>query len=570
VPRSGAGKHYFRALQTWVTLCATERCFAPDDPEQPYDPESNISPYLSSPGTMQGGVNEASRLKRVLRGAGDHKGKGVDVAVSELINAAFGAELRKYCHFGKELCIITLLIKELCSMTVDLRPLLGGLRVYDTAKHIRKLELRGVVPGLERSNRTGPDTFLKGVSWKGAVGQPDLSAGLGVNMWALLLMGALIGNDELHTKNSSKVATSLLTLMLNMAPASSTPGGRVPVRSFNQQTGAPETVIVSTGRQPEHFLRAINDDKFATRGEFTYCPQDEDKMPEDYLGSAHVLAMSKFIKCKYVDVPPHHLRGFYQLMQKRHYALVRTADHGREAALGSLYIEEGGAVITWRDAQNREGRAKVGMMEWDGYIQANGFLVMPMVWRSGAAVATGDPVYPVGCLVSTGARDSLQLPSATLGLVSTPYTGNYDPVKYGYHALVNPDRPELIFLDTLRTHESLVPPGRMMWIRSKSSTGATLHPRPAGPEQPEQYIRARLNVPTEQVPAVRFLSFVAIHSDAIVTQGAPMGKLFMTVLQRRPNASQIQDCSYRHVAVDPCDLVLAVPVGSSEIKEIMM
>ena len=565
VPRGGAGKHYYRALQTWVTLCATERCFAPDDPEQPYDPESNISPYLSSPGTMQGGVNEASRLKRVLRGAGDHKGKGVEVAVAELISAAFGAELRKYCHFGKELCIITLLIKELCSMTVDLRPLLGGLRVYDTAKHIRKLELRGAVPGLERSNHTGPDTFLKGVSWKGAAGQPDLSAGLGVNMWALLLMGALIGNDELHTKNSSKVATSLLTLMLNMAPASSTPGGRVPVRSFNQQSGAPETVIVNTGTQPEHFLRAINDDKFATGGGFTYCPQDEDRMPEDYLGSAHVLAMSKFIKCKYVDVPPHHLRGFYQLMQGRHYALVRTADHGREAALGSLYIDKSGAVITWRDAQGREGRAKVGMTEWDGYIQANGFLVMPMVWRSGAVVATGDPIYPVGCLVSKGTQESLQQSSASLGLDSMPYTGNYDPVKYGYHALVKPST--MMFLDTLRTHENLVPPGRMMWIRPGTDTSKALHPHP---DQPEQYICARLNVPTEQVPAVCFLSFAASHSDAIVTQGASTDKLFVTVLQRRPNASQIQDCSYRHVAMDPCDLVLALPDGGSEIKEIMM
>ena len=170
-------------------------------------------------------------------------------------------------------------------MTVDLRPLLGGLRVYDTAKHIRKLELRGAVPGLERSTHSALDTFLKTVSWKGAANGPDLSAGLGVNMWALLLMGALIGNDEIHTKNSSKVATSLLTLMLNMAPASSTPGGRIPVRSFNQQSGAPETVIVNTGTQPEHFLRAINDDKFATGGGLRTAPKTRIGCPRTISGA---------------------------------------------------------------------------------------------------------------------------------------------------------------------------------------------------------------------------------------------------------------------------------------------
>ena len=52
-------------------------------------------------------------------------------------------------------------------------------------------------------------------------------------------------------------------------------------------------------------------------------------------------------------------------------------------------------------------------------------------------------------------------------------------------------------------------------------------------------------------------------------QGTPEGKLFMTVLQRRPNASQIQDCSYRHVAVDPWELVLELPEGATEIKDIM-
>ena len=438
---------------------------------------------------------------------------------------------------------------------------------------MRKLGLRNCVPGLERSTHSAPDTFLKACAWKGAAGGPDLSAGMGVNMWALLLMGALIGNDEIHTKNSSKVATSLLTLMLGMAPACSTPGGRVPVRSFNQRSGAPESVIVATARQPEHFLRAINDDKFAMQGEFTYCPQEDGTMPEDYLGCAHALAMSKFIKCKYTEVPPHQLRGFYQLMQRRHYALVRKAHpDGREDAVGSLYIDHTGAVVTWIDALQQTGTHRVGMMEWEGYIQAEGFLVMPMVWRRGAAVTTEDPLRPVGCLTSTGTHKSLQRPAGGLGLGSTPYVGNYDPVLYGYHALI--DENETVFMDTLSAHERLIVPGTVMWLRPENQAWEDLRthfPSVREGEEDTRHVRVRLNIPHEQVTrCARDLQ----RRDLLITRSHPQasqeGRLFVTILQRRANASQVQDCSYRHVCVDPWDLVLERAAGCAEIKELLI
>lgn len=543
-----AARHYLDAIRTWVTLCATERCFAPEDPDQPYDPESNISPYLSSPGTMQGGVNDGSRLKRVLRCTGDQKGKPMDGVIAELISTAYGPELRKYCHFGKEVCIIALLVKELRAMVVDLRPLLGGLRVYDTAKHFRKLNLRHTAAGLERNTQTAPDTFLKTFTWKGAQGGADASEGMGVNMWALLLLGSLIGNDELHTKNSSKVATSLLTLMLGMAPASSTPGGRVPVRSFNQRSGAPETVMVSTGKQPEHFMRAINDDKFAMQGEYTYCPQDDGAMPEDYLGCAHVLAMSKFIKCKYAEVPPHHLRGFYQLLQKRHYALVRKDNpNGLEDTLGSLYIDHAGGHITWTDAEGATLSHKTPMTEWDAYIHEQGFLVMPMIWRSGAAVTTEDPVFTVGCLVSSGTRSSM----AGLSFATKPYVGNYDPVRFGYHAQI--DEGQTVFMDTMTTHDRLIRPGSVMWVRPQSQTWEDLRDKfpvvHCDPDEDTRHLRVRLNIPCVQAPEE--------------------GKLYVTILQKRANASQVQDCSYRHVCVDPWEVLVEKPEDCAEIKELL-
>ena len=62
--------------------------------------------------------------------------------------------------------------------------------------------------------------------------------------------------------------------------------------------------------------------------------------------------------------------------------------------------------------------------------------------------------------------------------------------------------------------------------------------------------------------------------DLLITRSRPQasqeGRLFVTILQRRANASQVQDCSYRHVCVDPWDLVLERAAGCAEIKELLI
>jgi hypothetical protein len=55
-----------------------------------------------------------------------------------------------------------------------------------------------------------------------------------------------------------------------------------------------------------------------------------------------------------------------------------------------------------------------------------------------------------------------------------------------------------------------------------------------------------------------------------VLQNPADGKLCVTVLHRRANASQIQDCSYQHVCVDPWELVLTKPSECAEIRELQV
>ena len=46
------------------------------------------------------------------------------------------------------------------------------------------------------------------------------------------------------------------------------------------------------------------------------------------------------------------------------------------------------------------------------------------------------------------------------------------------------------------------------------------------------------------------------------------GKLYITVLQRRSNASQIHDATYRHLIVDPWELTCDPPQADLIIKEL--
>jgi hypothetical protein len=46
------------------------------------------------------------------------------------------------------------------------------------------------------------------------------------------------------------------------------------------------------------------------------------------------------------------------------------------------------------------------------------------------------------------------------------------------------------------------------------------------------------------------------------------GKLYITVLQRRSNASQIHDATYRHIIVDPWELTCEPPEADMIIKEL--
>ena len=438
--------------------------------------------------------------RRVLRLPAERNQRPVETSVGDLISNAFGAELVQFCHFGKEPSIIHLLMKSLTAMEIDLRPLMLGSPVYNTKKHIGKLGLQRMIPGLFHSTQEKPDKFLKGFTWKSA-GSAVMSEGMGVNMWSILMMAALMGSDEIHCKASSRVATSILTLILNLSPSAATPGNMIPVRSFNERTRRPECVMISSKNRPEHFIRPVEDDNLAMNGTFTYCQADRGTIPEDYLGCAHIWEMSKFLKCKYYEVPPKNAHGNYQLLQKRYYHIYRhNAEEGSRAAHGILLIDKDGVHMEWTvDGSDAVEQAVFGFFNWHEGLRELGFLVMPHVWRSGAAVSL-DHGDIVGCLVAQGTRQEYVKNGIDPDTVQ--FISNYDHFNKSYHALV--DDGVLASISVIQMLDTLLPPGTLVWVKHNTLTWESLKdffPYTTMPddEANERMVQARLNIPIDMV-----------------------------------------------------------------------
>ena len=422
----------------------------------------------------------------------------VEDSVGDLILNTFGAELAQFCHFGKEPSIMHLLLKNIMSMEIDLRPLLGGAPVYNTSKHIKKLRLHLALPGLARSQSTKPDKFIKPFTWKSA-STAVMSEGIGVNMWAILVMASLMGSDEIHCKSSSRVASSILSLILGLAPSAATPGNKVPVRSFNEKSREPDVVVVSSKNRREHFLRPMDDDNMAINGTYTYCQVDGKFVPEDYLGCSYVMEMSKFLKCKYEEVPPKHVMGYYQLMQGRNYYIYRHPSSGQGEADGNLIIDKSGVHVEYETDRT----ATFTYLEWHERLKELGFLVMPSVWRPGAGVFVGDDPSTciVGSLVSAGTRRAME--EAGLNPDEAGFVSNYDHLGRCYHALVQPGGV-LQPMPVLQTIHSLITPGTILWIKPGTDTWNALKPnfprsRLPEDEADQRMLQARLNIPTDQV-----------------------------------------------------------------------
>jgi hypothetical protein len=222
------------------------------------------------------------------------------------------------------------------------------------------------------------------------------------------------------------------------------------------------------------------------------------RMPEDTLHMAHLDAFARRILkgCEWSDVPPKALRGDYQVVPGRHYPIFRKASGDAPSVTGSIRVDA-------RKVEVRYDGNEINLdpMDWSKTLGEKGFLMAPVVFRSGALVAVQHGAYRVGCLVPNGTAESVLaagLDTEQRGL----YVGNFDFIRMGYHALVAPDG-ETVFLDMESALEKLIAPGTVIYIAPDTPTWLGLKDdglfpqRMTGDDEYHTYaVRARLNVPT--------------------------------------------------------------------------
>lgn len=541
-------------------MCVRENCLCPLDTESRTCPRSNLSEYLCSPGTDGGLPSDSSAMQRLLRVALERNPLPVISRVADRLKTVYGDQLYRFCHVYKEKSVYTLLLDKMKNVVIKLGGLLS-VPIYDTPKHIARLGLDGQVPALCAAGfQRLPSPFLKEFQFKSGDGQL-VAEGVGFNMWGLLLMTSLIGSTDIHTKNSSRVALSLLKQILCKAPRAATPGQTILVRSINTTADNGEGVVVPRKGQPESFLRPLDDIKFAKHGVYTYCPATEDhELPEDWLHCAQLLTARKLLgirSSEWYEVPPSFLKNHYQLIPERYYSVWRSGQMGVSAATGTFYVDQNSAILRFTSG-GLSHRVRMDVLDWHQRLAHHGFLLMPMIFRSGALVKIGGLPMQAGCLVPKGTQRSLEeLGIDTAGV----FVSNFDHVKGGYHA-EHGGRP-LMFMDPMVTLNNLVPVGQVMWIRSDSQTFGEFIDQgliPAAESDNSEDCRClecRLSVPTLLVSR-RFSSFFfAFTRLRHARQNPEPGDVYVTVLERKKDFKGT-DYTSRTITVRPPDLFLTM------------
>jgi len=504
---------------------------------RPFSVENNVKCYISSPGNADGGIQTDGSVKTILRFLSSEYGNmSAEYVVADLIYLVFGPELKQYCHISNEPSIIRNLIKTISLMEIDLRVIMDSSPIFDSNKHLRKLGLSRVLPGMCQPGHDRPDRFMRKFVWKSG-NNSILSQGMGVNMWTLLTLASLVGNDSIHCKSRGRAAQSILSQILKMSPASTTPGNMVPIRSFHEKTNKPEFVCVPGYNRCDHFLRPINDQNFATHGVFSYCKHIKGHMPEDYLGVSGVLAISFFLQCDYKDVPPSQVKCHYNLIPERYHHIHKRSEDKN----GNIYLHADGVHVTYDDDTCENWDCD----EWEHKLREHGFLVMPTIWRSGALVLLPDG-SGVGCPVPSGTRRAVEDQDGAAAVAALKYISNYDHINMGYHLLVEENTTTCV--SVMYVLDNLVVPGKEVWIKGGSQAWEDLREfLPSSDlsqdEADKRMIKARLNVP-------------------LILSPVP-GIIYLTVLERPSGSAFASDISHRHVTASPWELSATPPPDPS-------
>ena len=450
-PAAGPLREWYDRVVHWLVDCVAEHRFCPAD-EMTYS--GDYCEYISSAGLPDGSV-EISGVLRVNQST--NAWKDVPASLAEALWGAFGEELHHGCSVTKE-SMVCALEDMLSDFSVELQKLFG-VNMFDMPRHWDFFGLRDRL-NWRCKDRNGKHPFMVKACWPKGPGE-TASIGGGLHVIQLLMLGSLLGDvSALHPKMISGLCMSLLRQLLSYAPAGVVPGNFCELRTFDCYTGNLVPFVLEEGHmRTESFIRPC-DLAFAEKGDLTFCKNVGNFAVEDVLHMGPLCELALRIGCKVYEIPATAEVNYFPRPKKAY--CVYDPLKGLTG-----YIVFSGESI-YLEAQERAGDAELSkivqmqLLSWQDEMAALGFIMLPMVWRSGACVAvTEGEGLLVGCLVPADDMDE-----------DAASDGNFCLTHMCYTALVRVG--ETVRVPLLTMLQTLLPIGQRLYLKMESQSAGPL------------------------------------------------------------------------------------------------
>ena len=290
-----------------------------------------------------------------------------------------------------------------------------------------------------------------------------------------------------------------------------------------------ERIIVRKTGRPSNFPRPLEDWSFANSGRFTYARAIDQFLPEDAMHCGALLSYTELLQCSLLELPARHIQVEYELMADTRYAVWRADDK----AFGTLIVNTRGAGsvdLSFFEPNSEDGHDYTfGLDDWHEQLRALDFIVVPMIWRSGACVShvrADDGRHDIGCIVPT-------------------QNCNFIDNDCSYMVLFqNGARPKRMHF--AKVLESLIPVGTEVFVKLASQP----HLNIAVGERLRPLLSGRLNAPTVEAPEP--------------------GKIYVTCMQKPALArNDVSDVSCITLILDPWDVLLEAEDPTEVVRFLM-
>lgn len=369
----------------------------------------------------------------------------------------FGNQMASACAISQD-ALVPGIVDILSTFTINFDQMLG-VNIHDVSRHFaffglsQQMSFTPCAAPVTAQNQPPAAFGIRAVWMQDA--RESASVGLALHLPQLLLLGSLIGDaldDRIHPAIIDNLARSLVQQIMLKAPPAMTVNKFIDVASFHCFSCQLQPVDLgsSTVKRPQHLLRPQSE-QFAVRGDVPLCKGHGLFAPEDCFHNSTLMGWMDLLGVSCITQIPATANACYYLEMDRIYTIYNQST----GCLGTLILTKSGANLEAEPSAGspcRTGKTFLPL-SWHTDLAFDGFIVLPMIRRSGACVRINET--DIACLVRDPEADD-----------------NFSPDDFKYRALKRFAQIEPI--ETLYVMKNLLPLGTMVLLKCESQSAAPL------------------------------------------------------------------------------------------------